>query len=358
VGGENVVVRILFRLLGMVAFGALGWQLGLLIAGSSQQVLPDVLALTLLFAGIGFIIGPWLTILPYRHLAQLLRSVPAEDLVSATIGLIIGLILSALLSFPLSLLPGPLRSALTLLTTGALCYAGVAVMLVRRRELGRLLSSIRIRLVEPEADRAADARHEYPRILLDTSAIIDGRIADISRTGFIMGTIVVPRFILNELQRIADSPDPLRRNRGRRGLDMLNRLQKESTTPVEILDYDVDGPQQVDDRLITLAKEKRWPVITNDLNLNRVAQLQGVTVLNINELANAVKTVVLPGESLRVRLIQEGKEQGQGVGYLDDGTMIVVENGRRYIGSSVEVTVTKVLQTAAGRMIFAAPNRD
>ena len=183
--------------------------------------------------------------------------------------------------------------------------------------------------------------------------IIDGRIADISRTGFISGTMLIPRFVLNELQHIADSSDMLRRNRGRRGLDMLNKLRKESVVPIRIHDIDVQEAQAVDDKLVMLAKKLRCPIVTNDYNLNRVAELQGVTVLNVNELANAVKSIFLPGESMKVRIIQPGKELGQGVGYLDDGTMVVIENGRRYINRTIKVVVTKVLQTTAGRMIFA-----
>jgi rRNA maturation endonuclease Nob1 len=190
-------------------------------------------------------------------------------------------------------------------------------------------------------------------VLLDTSVIIDGRIADISQTGFIDGPMLVPRFILNELQHIADSSDPLRRNRGRRGLDMLNKLQKDSVTPIEITDLDAAEFQEADAKLIALARQLGAAVITNDYNLNKVAELQGVRVLNINELANAVKTVLLPGETLRVRIIQEGKELDQGVGYLDDGTMVVIEDGKRHIGETCEVCVTRVLQTVAGRMIFA-----
>nr|MDA8187384.1 hypothetical protein [Dehalococcoidales bacterium] len=191
--------------------------------------------------------------------------------------------------------------------------------------------------------------------LVDTSAIIDGRIADISQTGFITGTLVVPKFVLNELQHIADSADALRRNRGRRGLDILNRLQKDSVVPIHISEYEVNGVNDVDSKLVKLAKHLHCPIVTNDFNLNRVAAIQGVRVLNINELANAVKSVVLPGEEMIVRVIQEGKEHGQGVGYLEDGTMVVVEGGRRFINCDVEVVVTRVLQTVAGRMIFAHP---
>jgi uncharacterized protein YacL len=192
-------------------------------------------------------------------------------------------------------------------------------------------------------------------VLLDTSVIIDGRVADVAHTGFIFSPMVVPSFVLAELQHIADSPDSLKRQRGRRGLDILNRLQKEPGIPFRISDLDVEGARNVDDKRVILAKQLRCQVLTNDYNLNRVAELQGVTVLNINELANAVKAIYLPGEDLQVHVLQEGKEAGQGVGYLDDGTMVVVESGRDQIGRTVSVTVTKVLQTAAGRMIFARP---
>jgi uncharacterized protein YacL len=205
------------------------------------------------------------------------------------------------------------------------------------------------------AEEGLGAQAPGRSVLLDTSVIIDGRIVDIAQTGFILGSLLVPSFVLNELQRIADSPDGLRRQRGRRGLDVLNRLQKDSAVPVRITDLDVEGVREVDDKLVILARQTRCPILTNDYNLNRVAELQGVAVLNINELANAVKAVYLPGESLDVHVIQEGKEVGQGVGYLEDGTMVVVEAGRDQIGRTVGVTVTKVLQTAAGRMIFARP---
>ncbi len=191
--------------------------------------------------------------------------------------------------------------------------------------------------------------------ILDTSVIIDGRIADIARTGFIEGVLLIPGFVLQELQHIADSSDVLKRNRGRRGLDILNRMQKESKVAVHIVDEDFDDITEVDAKLVRLAQLKDAKVLTNDFNLNKVAELQGVDVLNINELANAVKPVVLPGEEMLVHVIKDGKEQGQGVGYLDDGTMIVVDGGRRFIGESVGVMVTSVLQTAAGRMIFAKP---
>ncbi len=193
-------------------------------------------------------------------------------------------------------------------------------------------------------------------ILIDTSVIIDGRIADIARTGFVPGNLVIPRFVLNELQYIADSAESLRRQRGRRGMEVLSELQKDRSINTTIADIDVEGVREVDEKLVMLARQMQAPILTNDYNLNRVAELQGVKVLNINELANAVKSILLPGEALLVKVIQEGKEQGQGVGYLDDGTMVVIEDGKEFIGRDIEVAVTKVLQTAAGRMIFSKPD--
>ena len=192
-------------------------------------------------------------------------------------------------------------------------------------------------------------------VVIDTSAVIDGRIVDIGRTGFILGTLVVPRFVLDELQRIADSPDALRRNRGRRGLEMLAALQRDSVSPVEVTEASYPEVDEVDAKLVAYARDTGAAILTNDFNLNRVAELQGIRVLNINELANAVKAVVHPGEEMNVKIIQEGKEPGQGVGYLDDGTMIVVEGGSKFMDAEVGITVTRVLQTVAGRMIFAQP---
>jgi uncharacterized protein YacL len=227
-------------------------------------------------------------------------------------------------------------------------YLGVVVMTMRRKDITTLLGS--------RFSRVDETPQEERPILLDTSVIIDGRIADVSQTGFVPGTMVVPRFVLNELQHIADSPDSLRRNRGRRGLEILNRLKEESRAAVRITDLDAPEAREVDDKLVMLAKRMNCPVLTNDYNLKRVAQVQGVQVLNINELANAVKTILLPGETIAVKIIQEGKELGQGVGYLDDGTMIVIEEGRPYIGQTVPVLVKKVLQKTEGRLVFAQPD--
>jgi uncharacterized protein YacL len=189
--------------------------------------------------------------------------------------------------------------------------------------------------------------------ILDTSVIIDGRIADITETGFIEGPLIIPQFILNELQHIADSSDSIKRTRGKRGLEVLHHIQKQANVDVRIVDKDYLAVKEVDSKLIEVAKEIRGKIITNDSNLNKVAELQGIEVLNINELANSIKPVVLPGEEINVKILKEGKEMGQGVAYLDDGTMIVVDNGRKQMGKTIDVVVTSVLQTPAGRMIFA-----
>jgi uncharacterized protein YacL len=251
--------------------------------------------------------------------------------------------------FPLSLLPAPFKQILPFIVAVLFGYFGAMLMVTRQHDI---LSLIRGQLPDRNG-KGRDGTGGSKPVLLDTSVIIDGRIADISRTGFIEGEMLVPHFVLNELQHIADSSDALRRRRGRRGLEMLRRLQSDSVTPVRVVDDDIEGVREVDDKLVLVAKQKGCPIVTNDYNLNRVAQLQGVRVLNINELANAVKALFLPGESLDIEIIQEGKEVGQGVGYLDDGTMVVIEDGKSYIGQRVEVVVTKVLQTAAGRMLFA-----
>jgi uncharacterized protein YacL len=233
----------------------------------------------------------------------------------------------------------------------------LGLTVAKRKDL--LIAAEAVGLLKPPAsERSLASLRGEPRIVVDTSAIIDGRIAEIVESGFIYGTLVIPRFVLDELQHIADSSDALRRNRGRRGLEILNRMQKEPATPVEIVEDDVPEIAEVDAKLVALALARSRVILTNDFNLNRVAELQGVRVMNINSLANAVKPAVLPGEELRVRVIQEGKEAGQGVGFLDDGTMIVIEGGARHIDRELDVSVTRVLQTVAGRMIFAQPRLD
>ena len=220
-------------------------------------------------------------------------------------------------------------------------YVLLLICYTKRREIEELFTSLGI--IKQQETRCK---------VLDTSAIIDGRIADLAKIKFLEGEILIPKFVLNELQQIADSSDTLKRNRGRRGLDILNRVQKEIDIPVRIIDTDFPELVDVDSKLIKLAQHLGAKVVTNDFNLNKIAQLQNVPVLNVNDLANALKPVVLPGEGLNITIIKEGKESSQGVGYLDDGTMVVVDNGRRYIGNNVNVVITSTLQTSAGRMIF------
>jgi uncharacterized protein YacL len=329
--------------------------------------------IALLAAIIAFLISPYVSVIPYRWLRDQIRGAAVSDLVAAVIGLFVGVIISFFLGFPLSYLPDSLGRVLPLVGAVLFGYLGVTVAVLRKNDFAHFFQTSIFSRRNRERDR--DEEHDKDRhkerdkdrtpsptpvtqILLDTSAIIDGRIADISQTGFVSASLIVPRFVLNELQHIADSPDAMRRNRGRRGLDMLNRLQKDTSVPIEIIDADVEGVAEVDSKLVKMARTLHCPIITNDFNLNRVAELQGVKVLNINELANAVKPVLLPGEDIEIKIMQDGKELGQGVGYLDDGTMIVVEGGRQYMNATIEVTVTRVLQTVAGRMIFAHPKQN
>ncbi|MGH2463714.1 MAG: PIN/TRAM domain-containing protein, partial [Candidatus Limnocylindria bacterium] len=260
-------------------------------------------------------------------------------------GILIGLLMGALIGIPLSQIEGPLGSALPIVVSLILAAIMAGAFMYKREAILKAITGL-----TPGGRRGVPTR-----VVVDTSAVIDGRIVDIGKTGFILGSLVAPRFVLDELQRIADSPEAMRRNRGRRGLEMLSALQKDSVTPVEITEETYPELDEVDAKLVALARDTGAAILTNDYNLNRVAELQGIRVLNINELANAVKAVVHPGEEMTVRIIQEGKEPGQGVGYLDDGTMIVVEGGSRFIEQDVPITVTRVLQTVAGRMIFAQP---
>ncbi len=357
----------IFRVIGLIVFGIIGWQAGMLWANTTEVTVSSlkyVIPLAIVGAIIGWLIAPWLSTRPGGWIVRAVHDTTAAQLLAATIGLVIGLVIAALLALPLSSLPPPFRAILPTLTAVVFGWLGITIMVQRHKEFFALF---RRRSFRGAIDEDDDLDDDLPgkrnghlpadAVLLDTSVVIDGRIADIARTGFIRSPMLVPRFVLAELQYIADSPDPLRRNRGRRGLEMLNQMQRESPVPVQIIDTDIEGARQVDAKLIELAHRLACPIVTNDYNLNRVAGLQGITILNINELSNAVKAVVLPGETMEIRVIQEGKEVGQGIGYLDDGTMVVVENGRRYMDSSVSVIVTKVLQTNAGRMIFAVPNR-
>ena len=345
-------IEFVFRLVGMAVLAVIGAYSGAELDKFYGGTFYGVL-FALLGALIGLILTPYLTTRPMRTLRSLLGRIAAETLFAGLIGLVSGLLIAALLAFPLSLLPNLFGDIAPFLGALLFSYLGVSVFVMRQGDIMGMLSAIRGGESTDTGEGGSQWAKMKRTILLDTSVIIDGRIADIASTGFLPGTLLIPRFVLNELQYVADSPDGLRRQRGRRGMEVLSNLQKDPNVMVRISDIDVDGIREVDSKLVVLARQLKCPVLTNDYNLNRVAELQGVTVLNINELANAVKSVVLPGEFLRINVIQEGKERDQGVGYMEDGTMVVVENGREVIGEYTDVSVTKVLQTAAGRMIFA-----
>lgn len=315
--------------------------------GQAVLAVAWVLAWTVL----GWSLLPYLTIIPAIAVVRSVQQLSTLEFVTAIIGLFIGLVLGLLLGLPVANLPEP---AGTIAPLGVSVFFGLAMVgltVAKRHDLLAAAESMGIlRRAEGDPSRGPEAG---PRVLVDTSAIIDGRIADIAESGFLIGTLVVPRFVLDEVQHLADSPDNLRRTRGRRGLEILGRMRKAGLVAVEVTDEDAPGVAEVDSKLVELAKRDGRPILTNDLNLNRIADLQGVRVMNVNSLANAVKPALLPGEELHVKVIQPGKDPGQGVGYLDDGTMVVVEGGARSIDTELDVTVTRVLQTVAGRMIFA-----
>jgi uncharacterized protein YacL len=310
---------------------------------------------------VGFLVAPFLLkhLWNFTYWLELrLNKMPGYDVLAGVLGLATGLIISNLLGS--AFLPIPIVGKyVPLLLSVILGYLGINVAIRKREELFSMFSNLPTLpwLNRDGKERSKDKSEEIAcqAKILDTSVIIDGRIADICKSGFIEGALIIPIFVLEELQHIADSSDLLKRNRGRRGLDILNRMQKELALNVEINNRDFDDIAEVDSKLIKLGQLLKAKVITNDYNLNKVAELQGVSVLNINELSNAVKPVVLPGEEMVVHVVKDGKEMGQGVAYLDDGTMIVVDGGKKHIGETVGVLVTSVLQTAAGRMIFAKP---
>lgn len=320
----RIVIAVVFIVAGYVYGVSYGYRVQGAIIGLSVGMLSFLIEFRLKKVSFGFIFGGlW--------------------------GLVMGLIFGNLLLLPLRhVITGENWTLLSFILNAILGYGGMLVGLQRGRNLTVPAIMRLFKGQEPEADLK----------ILDTSVIIDGRIADVIESGFLEGTFIIPQFILQELQYIADSPDPMRRTKGRRGLDILHRIQKMTNIKVKIVEEDFPKIKEVDAKLIALAKLINAKVITNDFNLNKVAQLQGVAVLNTNELANVLKPVVLPGETLQLFIVKEGKEHNQGVAYLDDGTMVVIENARKLIGRNVEVTVASVLQTTAGRMIFAKPKEE
>ncbi len=329
-----IFIRIFFIILSIV----IGFQIGSFIQVGDTDF-------GIFGSAIGFVVAASIILFEFT-----MRKVSVRGLSSAVFGLIFGLIMAKLVSDTLALIPldETILYSLRVVLTLIFCYLGMIVAIRGRDEFSIIVPYVKF--------SRQDQRDEL--VILDTSVIIDGRILDICNVKFLEGKFVVPRFVLKELQQIADSGDSLKRARGRRGLDILGKLQKNPNIDVKIHNEDFPDIKEVDTKIVNLAKVLGAKVFTNDYNLNKIAEIQGVRVLNVNELANALRPVVLPGETLDIRLIKEGKEYNQGVGYLEDGTMVVVENGRRLIGQGMKVVVGSVLQTAAGRMIFAKLPED
>ena len=353
------------------AFGGLGFYLGLLLIRSGMvsfiNEMPEQFTFGFVALGVsisslvGFFLAPFLMRIAVRltvFTEQYLQRTPIQDLLMGLVGLIIGLIIANLIGSILSSI-GYIGKIVWLIITLLLCYLGLSIGIKKREELTSLVANIPKFGKERQKTAGGDAVGSNAKIL-DTSVIIDGRIADLCESGFIEGILIVPAFVIEELRHIADASDLLKRNRGRRGLDILNKMRKRNDVKVQIYESNqgLEGIAEVDSKLVKLGQQLKAKIVTNDYNLNKVAELQGVKVLNINELANAIKPVVLPGEEMTVQVIKDGKELGQGVAYLDDGTMIVIEGGKYYMNQTLSVVVTSVLQTAAGRMIFARPKHD
>lgn len=334
---------------------------------------------------IGYLVSPYFTAKLQKFSIWVegqLSKMPLQDVIAGVVGLAIGLIIANLLGNAFANIP-VVGNYLPVVFSIVFGYLGIHIVIRKQKEIGELFGKMmkikkkpREKQGEESVQDAVQHINAQPQAvsvppapaggygsydsmvgckLLDTSVIIDGRIADICSTGFLDGKLLIPVFVLEELQHIADSADALKRVRGRRGLDILQKIRTESGLQVEIINKDFDDIAEVDSKLIRLGQQLGGKIITNDYNLNKVSELQGVPVLNINDLSNAVKPVVIPGENMHVTVVKEGKEQGQGVAYLDDGTMIVIENGRYYLNKSIEIEVTSALQTSAGRMIFAKP---
>lgn len=344
----------LLRLIGMLVFSILGVRFG--ASSSGALALPaDVAALLFAMVGalFGLVITPWITTRPARAARRLLLSTPTETVVMAFAGLVLGLLPAVLIAFPISVLPEPFGSFGPTLLAALAGYLGLTLFAARADDLFDLLEKLR-----RDGRLIGEGGTPVGSVLLDTSVIIDGRIQDIAEAGFLNWTLVVPRFVLEELQHIADSPEMLRRNRGKRGLEVLRELKRMETVFVEVVDDDVPDVAEVDHKLVMLGRQLEVPIMTNDFNLNQIAKLQGVTVLNINMLANAVRAEYIPGEVITIKVIQEGKEHDQGVGYLQDGTMVVVENGKRYLDRTIHVEITRLISREAGKMYFAKPSTE
>ncbi len=358
----NVSLNFVSRIVGMVVLAYVGWSVGLNLSNfhpdEFQQLAIQLLALA--GAGLGLLVTPRVTIDPIAELLRRSRSVPLPELLLVGAGSMLGLVFAVFLTVPLASLPAPFGQFLPLVGAGCLAYIGGTIFALRRHDMVELLRGLQR---TPPAQSLPDPEALPPpprRLLLDTSAIIDGRIAAVARTGFLDGTLIVPAFVLAELQQLADSADDLRRGKGRRGLELLNEMQRQSPLPVEVVSVEVSGVTKVDDKLVALAREYGCPIITNDFNLNKVAALQGVKVLSLNILSESVRPLVVQEQRLKLTIRNEGNARQQGVGYLDDGTPVIVEDARHLIGQTIEVVITRLHQTQTGRLVFAtlAPSQE
>ena len=353
-----MVADILSRIVGGVILASGGWGAGAYVSDvwGPQTFVYWAFGLAGAGALAGLAATPYATRAIARGVADRARAVPTSRLLSGALGLILGLLTALLVSIPFFLNSGGwLGLAFPIAVSLVLAYVGATLMLSPSRDVfQKIIPPAPSANGEDGATNAAAAR--VPVTLVDTSAIIDGRIAAISKTGFLQYTLVIPRFVLDELRHVADSGDAMRRSRGRRGLETLNEIRRDENVRAEFPELDYPQAAEVDAKLVGLAKRMGAAILTTDFNLNRVAQIDGITVLNVNDLANSLRPVMMPGERVRLRILHEGKEFGQGVGYLDDGTMVVVESGVHHLNSDLDVTVARVLQTSAGCMIFANPS--
>ena len=351
------IKRIAVRVVGLAVGILIGVFFGALIevGGTSQNAGAAAAAVAIAIGGIGYIMGPHVFRGLVRRAKQGVAEASIEDIVAVALGSAFGALVAAPIAFIVSLVPGRMGDAVALVA--AICIVASAIVVAQLRKHDLIDPWFR-RGDDPEQPTApASPASVLPAVMIDTNIMIDGRVGDVVRTGFLPGTILIPQFILTELQRIADADDPVRRARGRRGLEALRQLRHEIPERVEVLDDPVSEEKHVDAKLIRLARDRGARILTNDYNLEKVAQVQGVEVLNLNELASALRPVVRPGEELTLSVVQEGREAGQGVGFLDAGTMVVVDGGRRLVGSESAVTVTRLLQTGTGRMVFATPKQ-
>ena len=359
-------IRIIFTIIGLITGYILSGVLlaiitlsGITFLSKSIGIISFRIFITLLIGIILYFISPRIydsIVKAIEYIEKNIQKLTATEIMYGGFGALISLILTSLIGLPLNSIDlfglGPILFVLLNLIF-AIIFANIFIE--KRDDISNVITNLRKNNIK---DKKSKGNTKSISKVLDTSVIIDGRIFDICQTGFVEGPLVIPNFVLDELRHISDSADSLKRNRGRRGLDILNKIQKELDIETQIWEGDFPEIREVDSKLLKLAQVLKGKVITNDFNLNKVAEFQGVPVLNINELANAIKPIVLPGEEMKVIVVKDGKEATQGIGYLDDGTMIVVEGGRRYMGEQIAVIVTSVLQTAAGRMIFAKPKEE